>query len=130
MPEDAVYVGRGTRWGNPYRVGYTQVRMPALDGSEWELEGRGGKTSGQRHPFHHPGGTFEKPIISLHQVEDATAEQCVELYRRLLASRTAMRLNARALAGTDLACWCPLDQPCHADVLIALANPPGERQGP
>ena len=26
------------------------------------------------------------------------------------------------LRGHDLACWCPLDQPCHADVLIELAN--------
>jgi Domain of unknown function (DUF4326) len=26
------------------------------------------------------------------------------------------------LAGKDLACWCPLDQPCHADVLLELAN--------
>jgi len=33
------------------------------------------------------------------------------------------RDNIRAeLAGKDLACWCPLDQPCHADVLIELAN--------
>ena len=23
----------------------------------------------------------------------------------------------------DLACWCPLDQPCHADVLLEIANP-------
>lgn len=29
----------------------------------------------------------------------------------------------RELAGRDLACWCPLDQPCHADVLLDLANP-------
>jgi hypothetical protein len=26
------------------------------------------------------------------------------------------------LRGKDLACWCPLDQPCHADVLLELAN--------
>ncbi|WP_019732123.1 DUF4326 domain-containing protein [Mycobacterium avium] len=26
------------------------------------------------------------------------------------------------LAGHDLACWCPPDQPCHADVLLELAN--------
>lgn len=26
------------------------------------------------------------------------------------------------LGGHDLACWCPLDQPCHADVLLDLAN--------
>ena len=26
------------------------------------------------------------------------------------------------LAGKDLACWCPLDQPCHADALLTTAN--------
>ncbi|WP_195167634.1 DUF4326 domain-containing protein [Mycobacteroides abscessus] len=26
------------------------------------------------------------------------------------------------LRGHDLACWCPLDSPCHADVLLELAN--------
>lgn len=26
------------------------------------------------------------------------------------------------LRGHDLACWCALDQPCHADVLLELAN--------
>lgn len=30
--------------------------------------------------------------------------------------------NVRALRGLNLACWCPLDQPCHADVLLELAN--------
>jgi hypothetical protein len=34
------------------------------------------------------------------------------------------RLDAirERLAGRDLACWCPLDAPCHADVLLELAN--------
>lgn len=27
-----------------------------------------------------------------------------------------------ALRGRDLACYCPLDEPCHADVLLELAN--------
>lgn len=26
------------------------------------------------------------------------------------------------LRGKDLCCWCPLDQPCHADVLLEIAN--------
>lgn len=30
-----------------------------------------------------------------------------------------------ALRGKNLACWCPLDQPCHADVLLELANAAG-----
>ncbi|WP_367128289.1 DUF4326 domain-containing protein [Saccharothrix sp. HUAS TT1] len=28
----------------------------------------------------------------------------------------------RELAGRNLACWCPPGQPCHADLLLALAN--------
>ena len=26
------------------------------------------------------------------------------------------------LGGKHLACWCPLDRPCHADILLKLAN--------
>jgi hypothetical protein len=26
------------------------------------------------------------------------------------------------LAGKDLACWCPITEPCHADVLLEIAN--------
>ena len=26
------------------------------------------------------------------------------------------------LCGKNLACWCPLDGPCHADVLLEIAN--------
>ena len=29
----------------------------------------------------------------------------------------------RELAGRNLACWCGDSQPCHADVLLAVANP-------
>jgi hypothetical protein len=32
------------------------------------------------------------------------------------------RADIEALRGFDLACWCPPDQPCHADVLLELAN--------
>lgn len=28
----------------------------------------------------------------------------------------------KELRGKNLACWCALDQPCHADVLIEIAN--------
>ena len=30
----------------------------------------------------------------------------------------------RELRGKNLACWCKPGTPCHADVLLALANPP------
>ena len=28
-----------------------------------------------------------------------------------------------ALGGRDLACWCPANGPCHADLLLTIANP-------
>jgi hypothetical protein len=27
-----------------------------------------------------------------------------------------------ALGGRDLACWCPANGPCHADLLLTIAN--------
>lgn len=41
-------------------------------------------------------------------------------------NREAIRAE---LAGRDLACWCPLDQPCHADVLLELANSTSPARG-
>ncbi len=32
----------------------------------------------------------------------------------------------RELAGHDLGCWCSLDGPCHADVLLRGANGPAD----
>ncbi len=34
----------------------------------------------------------------------------------------ALRGELAKLAGRRLACYCPLDRPCHADVLCELAN--------
>lgn len=28
----------------------------------------------------------------------------------------------KELKGKNLACFCPLDEPCHADVLLKIAN--------
>jgi len=113
-PAGAIYVGRGSKWGNPC----TQIRMPALDGSAWEREGRLGKTSGQHHGFRHPDGT-----TTSHLVLDATREQAVAMYRDWLNQRPSLAAAARAgLVGRDLMCWCPPGEPCHADVLLELAN--------
>jgi hypothetical protein len=48
----------------------------------------------------------------------------VDLFRQHVAGDPAYRAAARmALAGRDLACWCPPGQPCHVDVLLSVANP-------
>jgi hypothetical protein len=51
--------------------------------------------------------------------------EAVRRYRDdLLAGRLAIGVEEvkRELCGRDLACYCPLDEPCHADVLIEIAN--------
>ncbi|MCG3203983.1 MAG: hypothetical protein KCHDKBKB_00660 [Elusimicrobia bacterium] len=37
-------------------------------------------------------------------------------------SCTRSQAAKRDLRGFNLACWCPLDKPCHADVLLEIAN--------
>lgn len=38
------------------------------------------------------------------------------------ATAALMLRSLGELRGKNLACWCPLDQPCHADVLLEIAN--------
>jgi hypothetical protein len=60
-----------------------------------------------------------------------TRESIVEAYRRwllgymgdhFLHEREVAVASLPELRGRDLACWCPLDEPCHADVLLEIAN--------
>lgn len=94
MPEGAIYVGRPSRWGNIFEIGATG----------WIPVDNSGKWSKDPHP----------PL---------TREQAVECFRHS-AEFTAREYPGfyEALRGKDLACWCPLDQPCHADVLLDIAN--------
>lgn len=130
MPEGAVYVGRATKWGNPFTVGKTLIRVPGVD-AEWEYEGRLHATADQREFYCTGTDDVGMPVGFWHDVRLATREQCVELFRLRALGLDVDNVGwgeprpavVRAeLAGRDLACWCPLDQPCHADVLLAIAN--------
>jgi hypothetical protein len=75
MPEGAIYVGRPTRFGNPFSV-----------------EGFGRNLA----VFN-----FRQRMRNMQLVNPSFFDE---------------------LRGKDLACWCPLDKPCHADVLLEIAN--------
>ena len=91
MPEGAVYVGRPTKWGNPYRV-YK--------------------------------GWLDGPDILINSTDRAgLLVRAVDLYRENFIRGELGRYTIRnALRGKDLVCWCTLDSPCHADVLLEIAN--------
>jgi hypothetical protein len=49
------------------------------------------------------------------------AKTAVRLYREWLPE-SGLPSQMSELAGHDLMCFCPLDQHCHADLLLELAN--------
>lgn len=52
----------------------------------------------------------------------ATAQEAVDGFRRMWSEPHQIAYIREQLRGKNLACWCPLDQPCHADVLLEIAN--------
>ena len=120
MPENTVSVDRSTNWGNPFRV----ERLPTgnwavVCDEEAELKKIINATCKQWYkdkydasidavrcytnwlmPYMHVSGTVQEFYRSLHSVEEIIKE----------------------LKGVNLACWCPEDQPCHADLLLSIAN--------
>ena len=48
------------------------------------------------------------------------SKMATAFYRRLIVNNPPQ--NIEQLRGKNLSCWCPLDQPCHADILLDLAS--------
>ncbi len=83
IPPDAVYVGRPSKWGNPYKI--TDPLLP--------------------------------PNLTKEQKHRLVTDE----YRRYILNKPELLADLHELKGKDLICWCaPL--PCHADVLMDLAN--------
>lgn len=57
-----------------------------------------------------------------HGDERMTAKTATEYFAWIASISPNAERWAEPLRGHDLVCWCPLDQPCHADVLLELAN--------
>jgi hypothetical protein len=75
VPKGAVYVGRPTKWGNPYTL-----------------------------------------------IDEKNRDDVIELFRTYLLAYPQLLEAAKAeLRGKHLVCWCA-PKPCHADVLLELAN--------
>lgn len=51
------------------------------------------------------------------------AATAVEFFARLCSRGYFRPAELAKLRGFNLACFCPLGSPCHADVLLEIANP-------
>jgi hypothetical protein len=98
-PEGAIVVSRPGKWGNPFTV------QGAIDAgyADTPAEGRAVAAAAFRDWLH--GDTW-------------AAGQSEEWE----AKRLRFVRDLHLLAGTDLACWCPIGAPCHADALLEIAS--------
>jgi hypothetical protein len=99
LPADAVKVDRSTPWGNPFVVG--------RDGTAAECVEAFGFLAGEKAGL---------DLLSRMPVPESGLDATLQTLKALAADPTPLR-------GKHLACWCALDQPCHADVLLRLVNP-------
>ena len=110
MPENTVSVCRPGKWGNPFRIGgYFKVGGgPAAPFGNW---------SWVQRCIWKPADIDDALATGFVRVE--TQEQAVEMFVRLMKSSP---WNVDDLRGKNLACFCKPGSPCHADVLLGLAN--------
>jgi hypothetical protein len=100
MPPNTVKVDRSTKWGNPWRV------VPGLlEAAEAVRRFRSDLTN----------------PATLKRIQYRAIVRS-DLFRGGEAAYLRMKLDMHELRGKNLACWCPPDQPCHADVLLEVAN--------
>lgn len=87
---ECVYVGRGTPYGNPFKVGDTVI-VKSEAGEDYV---------------------------------EVTNEIAVLLFRHRMKNIVEQlgRSAFNALVGRNVACFCSLDEPCHGDVLLEVAN--------
>lgn len=102
-PEGTIVVARPSKWGNPYRIEKRDGTHP------WVVM-----------------SSFKDHILGAHETKAEAAAQAVEVYELQTGVMGVYELDLNdvraTLGGRDLACWCPLDQPCHADWLLTIAN--------
>jgi len=103
---DAVYVGRPGKYGNPYKVVKKSPRLVQIYCTA----------------HHSQNCIFPTASVACH-VSNANY-QLTRLYSEWCEGFTKewVEKMKKDLAGKNLACFCRLDQPCHAEILLELAN--------
>lgn len=109
---DAVIVSRPSKWGNPFaaRIPHGETLQPSETRQHLVDQFRAWLIGGDR---------FDEVVERMPLVDEQGRVWRTTAVRTTRPTPYEVR---QELAGRDLACWCPLDQPCHADVLLELAN--------
>ncbi len=104
MPENTVYVGRESKFGNPYFVYANKFKDHKHDLNPYCFSSHGRAVAGFR---------FQLELLKHHSPKCVLRFDIAEIKAEL--------------KGKNLACWCPIKKnglyvPCHADILLAISN--------
>lgn len=94
----AVNVARPTKWGNPFVV---------VNEAQEVVER-------YRRCLEQPPSLIRHKLLTIARGMEGRGEGYFSRIREAIDD----------LRGKNLACWCALDAPCHADVLLEIANRP------
>lgn len=118
LPPNTLYCGRPTRYGNPFRVVQVGKVWQAVWDGDWWL-----KAWSSKSPFVPANLMSGLDDLGLRQVDSTKpqANQSAAMRYEILLDanpmiRDAMLVECRR--HEHLACWCPLDAPCHVDILL------------
>ena len=135
-PEGAIVVARPSKWGNPVPITGDWIMWTAVSlGYRGHAAGRRAAAVAiyrawmTRTPVV-PGPYADSTEGGSLEFGDGTVRTMTNHVQGIAAWAASKaeqppepeRPSIDELRGHDLACWCPLDQPCHADVLLELAN--------
>lgn len=120
MPEGAIYVGRPTKWGNPFEVEATRHVLRVHDGlhAHWETP----RSDDAQKLAHQRAVDLYRSWLVSGTITGLTDRPGRTLPARLVRIRGQIIGDVKTLADRDLVCWCAPEAPCHADVLLELAN--------
>jgi hypothetical protein len=107
MPANTVYVGRPTKWGNPY----CDVQRYGL---ELCLKMFSDTSRGHWNPGHIPNSSLATSWIRWLYDDHSR-------WLKRIGGQPSEVIQ-QELRGKNLACWCALNQSCHADILLEIAN--------
>ena len=113
MPAGSIYVGRGSKWGNPFVI---QTAPKGMVGAYPMTDNRYAVVDTRDNA---PRGNYRLFPTFLDAARYAAAQfRYVRLHEILKEDPAALQ----ELTGAHLACWCAETNPCHGDVLLELAN--------
>lgn len=127
MPENTVRVARPGKWGNPFDFRKSDCCWVALSyGCRGDRLGRQEASVRAFREWINPGYGRRHALMEL-QPAFGNDRDKVPVGPKITAGLAPTLTEVVGeLRGKNLACFCKLDEPCHADVLLELANPPAK----